>query len=131
PDFGEQGVLDRFGQIEPVVFMAPDGYWYNGQQNDVSAKVQAIVARLPSVRQVILVGYLGPARQAATAMERAAALDDVLAPFEAKDVAFTRLPFNHPLYILYSSGTTGIPKCIVHGAGGTLLQHLKEVQLHG
>jgi acetoacetyl-CoA synthetase len=131
PDFGEQGVLDRFGQIEPVIFLAPDGYWYNGKQNDVTAKVQAILARLPSVRQAILVDYLGTARQAATAMPGAVALDDALAPFEAKDVTFKRLSFAHPLCILFSSGTTGIPKCIVHSAGGTLLQHLKEHQLHG
>jgi acetoacetyl-CoA synthetase len=131
PDFGEQGVLDRFGQIEPVVFLAPDGYWYNGKQNDVTAKVQAVLAKLPSVRQAILVDYLGTARQAVTAIPRAVALDDALAPLEAKDVTFERMPFNHPLYILFSSGTTGIPKCIVHGAGGTLLQHLKEHQLHG
>jgi len=131
PDFGEQGVLDRFGQIEPVVFMAPDGYWYNGKQNDVSAKVQAVLAKLPSVRQAIIVSYLGTARQAVTAMQNAVALDDALADFEAKDVTFVRTEFNHPLYILYSSGTTGIPKCIVHGVGGTLLQHLKEHQFHG
>jgi acetoacetyl-CoA synthetase len=131
PDFGEQGVLDRFGQIEPVVFLAPDGYWYAGKQNDVTAKVQAILAKLPTVRQAIIVDYLGTARQAVTAMPRAVALDDALAPFEAKDVTFDRMPFNHPLYILFSSGTTGIPKCIVHGAGGTLLQHLKEQRLHG
>ncbi len=131
PDFGEQGVLDRFGQIEPVLFIAPDGYWYNGKQNDVTAKVQAVLAKLPSVRQAILVDYLGTARQAVTAMPKAVALDDALAPFEAKEVTFERLPFNHPLYILFSSGTTGIPKCIVHSAGGTLLQHLKEQQLHG
>ena len=126
PDCGEQGVLDRFGQIEPVVFLAPDGYWYNGKQIDVTAKVQAILARLPSVRQAILVDYLGTARQAATAMERTVALDDAVASFAEREVTFERLPFNHPLYILYSSGTTGIPKCIVHSAGGTLLQHVKE-----
>ncbi|HEY6632437.1 MAG TPA: acetoacetate--CoA ligase [Rhizobiaceae bacterium] len=131
PDFGEQGVLDRFGQIEPVVFLAPDGYWYNGKQNDVTAKVQAVLARMPSVRQAILVDYLGTARQAATAIPNALALDDALAPFQPKDVAFERTGFNDPLYILFSSGTTGIPKCIVHGVGGTLLQHLKEHQLHG
>ncbi|MBL8580113.1 MAG: acetoacetate--CoA ligase [Mesorhizobium sp.] len=131
PDFGEQGVLDRFGQIEPVVFIAPDGYWYNGKQNDVSAKVQAVLAKLPSVRQAIIVSYLGTARQAVTAMQNAVALDDALADFEPKDVTFVRTEFNHPLYILYSSGTTGIPKCIVHGVGGTLLQHLKEHQFHG
>jgi acetoacetyl-CoA synthetase len=130
PDFGVEGVLDRFGQIEPVVFIAPDGYWYNGKQNDVSAKLQGILERLPSVRQTIVVDYLGTARQAATAIPRAVALDHALAAFEAKDVAFERLPFAHPLYILFSSGTTGIPKCIVHSAGGTLLQHLKEQQLH-
>ena len=131
PDFGEQGVLDRFGQIEPVVFLAPDGYWYNGKQNDVSAKVQAVLAKLPSVRQAILVDYLGTARQAATAIPGAMALDDALALFEAEDVTFERTEFNHPLYIMFSSGTTGIPKCIVHGVGGTLLQHLKEHRLHG
>jgi len=124
-------VLDRFGQIEPALFIAPDGYWYNGKQNDVTAKVQAVLAKLPSVRQAILVDYLGTARQAVTAMPKAVALDDALAPFGAKEVTFERLPFNHPLYILFSSGTTGIPKCIVHSAGGTLLQHLKEQQLHG
>jgi len=131
PDFGEQGVLDRFGQIEPVIFIAPDGYWYNGKQNDVTAKVQAVLAKLPSVRQAIVVDYLGTARQAVTAIPRAVALDDALASFEAKEVTFERTAFNHPLYILFSSGTTGIPKCIVHGVGGTLLQHLKEQQLHG
>lgn len=131
PDFGEQGVLDRFGQIEPVIFIAPDGYWYNGKQNDVSAKVQAILAKLPSVRQTLLVDYLGTARQAATAMPNAVSMEDALAAFATKDVTFERLPFNHPLFILFSSGTTGIPKCIVHGAGGTLLQHMKEHQLQG
>ncbi|MEW9807742.1 acetoacetate--CoA ligase [Mesorhizobium sp. ZMM04-5] len=131
PDFGVEGVLDRFGQIEPVVFVAPDGYWYNGKQNDVSSKVQAVVDRLPSVRQVLIVDYLGTARQVATAISRAVSLADALAAFEAREVSFERLPFSHPLYILYSSGTTGIPKCIVHSAGGTLLQHLKEQRLHG
>jgi len=131
PDFGEQGVLDRFGQIEPVIFIAPDGYWYNGKQNDVSAKVQAILAKLPSVRKALIIDYLGTARQAATAMPKAASLEDAIAPFEAKEVTFERLPFSHPLYIVFSSGTTGIPKCIVHSVGGTLLQHLKEHQLHG
>ncbi len=130
PDFGEQGVLDRFGQIEPVVFIAPDGYWYNGKQNDVSAKVQAVMAKLPTLRGTVIVDYLGTADQAVTAMDGAETLEQALAPFEAKPVSFVRLPFSHPLYILFSSGTTGIPKCIVHSAGGTLLQHLKEHRLH-
>ncbi|MBU0584893.1 MAG: acetoacetate--CoA ligase [Alphaproteobacteria bacterium] len=130
PDFGEQGVLDRFGQIEPVVFIAPDGYWYNGKQNDVTSKVQAVMAKLPTLRKTIIVDYLGTAAQAVTAMDGAETFDQALAPFEARPLTFVPLPFAHPLYILFSSGTTGIPKCIVHSAGGTLLQHLKEHRLH-
>jgi acetoacetyl-CoA synthetase len=130
PDFGAQGVLDRFGQIDPVIFLAPDGYWYAGKQNDVSAKVKEVVAGLPSIRATILVDYLGTARQAATAIPGAQSLEDAVAPYAAGPIAFAQLPFAHPLYILFSSGTTGIPKCIVHSAGGTLIQHLKEQRLH-
>ncbi|PSJ57547.1 acetoacetate--CoA ligase [Kumtagia ephedrae] len=130
PDFGEQGVLDRFGQIEPVVFIAPDGYWYNGKAIDVAAKVAAVAAKLPSLRKVLIVDYLGSAEAAAAAVPGAATLASATAGFAAKPVAFEPLPFAHPLYILYSSGTTGIPKCIVHSAGGTLLQHVKEHRLH-
>ncbi|MGE3306222.1 MAG: acetoacetate--CoA ligase [Rhizobiaceae bacterium] len=130
PDFGEQGVLDRFGQIEPVVFFAPDGYWYNGRQNDVTAKVQAVLAKMPTVRRCIMIDYLRTAEKAVTAIPNAVTLDAAIGPFEAKPIDFVRLPFAHPLYILFSSGTTGIPKCIVHGAGGTLLQHLKEQRIH-
>ncbi len=130
PDFGEQGVLDRFGQIEPVVFIAPDGYWYNGKQNDVTSKVQAVAASLPTLRATLIVDYLGTATQAVTAMSGAKTLEQALAPFEARPLTFERLPFAHPLYILFSSGTTGIPKCIVHSAGGTLIQHVKEHRLH-
>jgi acetoacetyl-CoA synthetase len=130
PDFGVEGVLDRFGQIEPVVFITCDGYWYNGKQNDVSAKVKDVAGRLPTLKRTLVVDYLRTARQAATAIPDAVALDDALAPFAAKEIAFERLPFSHPLYILFSSGTTGVPKCIVHSAGGTLIQHLKEHRLH-
>ena len=130
PDFGVEGVLDRFGQIEPVLFIACDGYWYNGKQNDVSAKVKAVLERLPSVRKAFLVDYLRTAAQAATAIPRAVALDDALKDFAPAELSFERLPLAHPLYILFSSGTTGIPKCIVHSAGGTLIQHLKEHRLH-
>jgi len=130
PDFGEQGVLDRFGQIEPVVFIAPDGYYYNGKEIDVSAKIAAVAKKLPTVRKVLVVDYLGRAREAAAGIEGAEALGDAIAPFAPARVTFERLPFAHPLYILFSSGTTGIPKCIVHSAGGTLLQHVKEQRLH-
>ena len=130
PDFGIEGVLDRFGQIEPVLFIACDGYWYNGKQNDVSAKVKAVLERLPSVRKAFLVDYLRTAEQAATAIPRAVSFDAAIRDFAPAQLSFERLPFAHPLYILFSSGTTGIPKCIVHSAGGTLIQHLKEHRLH-
>jgi acetoacetyl-CoA synthetase len=124
PDFGVQGVLDRFGQIEPKVLFCADGYLYGGKEFDAQEKAQAILAQLPSVRQCVVVSYVGAALKAGVSLE------DFLKPYEAKDPSFEPVEFNHPLYILYSSGTTGVPKCIVHGAGGTLLQHLKEHVLH-
>lgn len=130
PDFGEQGVLDRFGQIEPVVLLAPDGYWYNGKAIEVADKIAAVAAKLPSLRKVLVVDYLGNSAAVAEAIPGAAALEAAIAPFAIKDIAYERLPFAHPLYILFSSGTTGVPKCIVHSAGGTLIQHLKEQRLH-
>ncbi|HEY4193358.1 MAG TPA: acetoacetate--CoA ligase [Mesorhizobium sp.] len=130
PDFGEQGVLDRFGQIEPVVFIAPDGYWYNGKAIEVAAKVAAVTAKMPSLRKVLIVDYLGTAGDVAAGINGADALEAALAPFPVKPVTFQLLPFSHPLCILFSSGTTGIPKCIVHSAGGTLIQHVKELRLH-
>ncbi|MFE0017440.1 acetoacetate--CoA ligase [Mesorhizobium sp. NPDC059054] len=130
PDFGEQGVLDRFGQIEPVVFIVPDGYWYAGKAIEVADKVVAVTSKLKSLRKVLVVDYLGTAEDVAAIIEGAEALETALQPFAAKAVTFERLPFAHPLYILFSSGTTGIPKCIVHSAGGTLIQHVKELRLH-
>ena len=129
PDFGERGVLDRFGQIEPKVFVTVDGYWYNGKEIAIAEKLAAIVKQLPSAETVVIVPYLGHAAEVAAKVPRARTLDDFVKPFAAKDLSFARLPFNHPIYILFSSGTTGVPKCIVHGAGGTLLQHLKEHRL--
>jgi len=133
PDFGVQGVVDRFGQIEPRVLVTVDGYWYNGKPIAILDKVAAIVARLPSVEKVVVVPYLGQASGASAdpvAVRDAVGWDDFVAPHAAGPIDYAQLPFDHPLYILYSSGTTGVPKCIVHGAGGTLLQHLKELLLH-
>jgi acetoacetyl-CoA synthetase len=129
PDFGERGVLDRFGQIEPKLFVAVDGYWYNGKRVLLSDKLKGIVPQLASAQTVVIVPYLGEADEVARTLPRATTLDAFLKDHAPKPVTFERLPFNHPLYILYSSGTTGVPKCIVHGAGGTLLQHLKEHRL--
>ena len=123
PDFGVQGVLDRFGQIEPKVLFCADGYFYGGKEFDSQDKVAEILAGLPSVRQCVVMPYTGAEVKVGISME------EYLRPFEAKDITFEQCEFNHPLYILYSSGTTGVPKCIVHGTGGTLLQHLKEHQL--
>jgi len=130
PDFGPQGVLDRFGQIEPVVFIACDGYWYAGKRIEVADKIAEVLAQLPTVRKALIVDYLGMSGDVAAGMDRAVALDAALEPHAPGDLVFERLPFDHPLYILFSSGTTGVPKCIVHSAGGTLIQHLKEHRLH-
>jgi acetoacetyl-CoA synthetase len=128
PDFGVQGVLDRFGQIEPVVLLSVDGYWYGGKRLEVLPRLAEIVKSLPSVRRVVVVPYLDAAPDV-SAVDRAVSFPAFVAPFAAGDIPFARLPFSHPLYILYSSGTTGVPKCIVHGQGGSLLQHMKEHQL--
>ena len=132
PDFGVQGVLDRFGQTEPKVLIACDGYWYHGKALDMLPKLAELIPQLLSVRQHILVPYLRDnVEELAASLPRSSSLAQFIAPHAAvTDIDFMALPFDHPLYILYSSGTTGIPKCIVHGAGGTLLQHLKEHQLH-
>ncbi len=129
PDFGVQGVLDRFGQIEPKVMFCADGYYYGGKTFDCLEKLEAVLAKLPSVTRTIILPYAGSPRSLAT-VPNAVRFDEFIAPYRAGDIAFARLPFNHPIYIMYSSGTTGVPKCIVHGAGGTLIQHLKEHLLH-
>jgi len=128
PDFGVQGILDRFGQIEPKVLIAVDGYYYNGKSIDILDKVAEVGSKLPSVQSVVVVPYAHPEASLA-AIASGVWWQDFVRPFPAAAPTFLRLPFNHPLYILYSSGTTGVPKCIVHGAGGTLVQHLKEQQM--
>ncbi len=130
PDFGVQGVLDRFGQIEPAVLIAPDGYWYGGRAFEVGEKVGQVLAGLPSVRATLIVEYLGTAEDTAASLGTAVALDTAIGEIAPRTIEFRRLPFSHPLYVLFSSGTTGAPKCIVHSAGGTLIQHLKEQRLH-
>src|SRR3954453_5527868 len=127
PDFGVQGVLDRFGQIEPRILVAADGYFFGGKRFDTTTRLEEILRALPSVEQTIVVPYAGTG---ADRLQRSMSWSEWLARGTSASLEFEQLPFNHPLYILYSSGTTGVPKCIVHGAGGTLIQHLKEHQLH-
>jgi acetoacetyl-CoA synthetase len=128
PDFGIAGVLDRFGQIEPKVLLTVDGYHYAGKRLDIRGKVAEIAASLPTLRRTVVHGFLETAPDLAGIPKAVSFADYLTRP--APPLAFTRLPFDHPLYVLYSSGTTGRPKAIVHGAGGTLVQHLKEHQLH-
>ncbi len=129
PDFGIQGVLDRFGQIAPKVLFTADGYVYAGKQIDCLQRVADIAAQLPSLLQLIVVPHLQPEPDIGS-LPHAALWADCL-DRNASEIEFAQLPFDHPLYIMYSSGTTGVPKCIVHSAGGTLLQQLKEHVLHG
>ncbi|MGE5516032.1 MAG: acetoacetate--CoA ligase [Bacteroidota bacterium] len=129
PDFGVQGVLDRFGQIEPTVLVSADGYFYSGKRHSSVDKLPAIVAGMPGLKRVVVVPYTTE-RADIAAVPQALHLADFIAPFAAQPVEYARLPFAHPLYIMFSSGTTGAPKCIVHSAGGALIQHLKEHVLH-
>ena len=126
PDFGTEGVVDRLGQVEPRVLFATDRYVYNGKTHDCLQRVCEISRAIPAIEHIVMVPYLGPASTGH--LEEAMTWDEFIQ--DATEIEFERLPFDHPLYILFSSGTTGVPKCIVHGAGGTLLQHLKELILH-
>lgn len=150
PDFGLQGVLDRFGQIEPKVLITTDGYYYGGKTLDSLSKVERIVEHLPSLQQLVVVNYIN--KQADSLFSEAS--DSKISNSKAADLSafdgrnfktthwadylderataiiYEQLPFDHPLYVMYSSGTTGVPKCMIHSAGGTLIQHAKELMLH-
>lgn len=132
PDFGYQGVLDRFGQIEPRILFTADGYQYGGKRFDLLSRVRDISKSLSSIERIVVAPWLDESPNL-EGLEKACLWDSFLTDLgqqEVDEISFDPLPFDHPVYILYSSGTTGIPKCIVHGAGGTLLQHAKELLLH-
>ena len=129
PDFGVNGVVDRFGQIEPKILFCANGYYYNGKTIDCLPTVKAITEQIRSIQKVCVVGLTTNAPDLSR-IENAVNYQTYCQNAAIDDLQFEQLPFDHPLYIMYSSGTTGAPKCIVHGAGGTLLQHLKEHQLH-
>jgi len=128
PDFGVDGVHDRFGQIEPRVLVAVNGYGYNGKSYSRAAAVDELVGRMDSVEQLVVIEHLPGAP---TPAADHVTWDEALAAHRDTEPAFEPVAFDHPAFILYSSGTTGVPKCIVHGGGGTLLQHAKELMLHG
>jgi acetoacetyl-CoA synthetase len=131
PDFGVRGVLDRFGQIEPTALIAADGYFYSGKRFDIRDRIRDVQAAIPSLKHTVVVPYLNGTADI-SGLTSASLWRDFLGPESepAPALAFEPVPFDHPLFIMYSSGTTGIPKCIVHGHGGTLLQLMKELMLH-
>ncbi len=125
PDFGVQGVLDRFGQVKPKILITANAYFYNGKTHDCLEKVKTINDSIESIKNVVVVPYANE-----STLDGATNYPKILSDYAEAEIEYTRMPFNAPLYIMYSSGTTGVPKCIVHGIGGTLLQHLKEHILH-
>jgi len=129
PDFGIKGVLDRFGQIEPKVLFTANGYYYNGKAHDSLERIGGIIRELPSIERIVVIPYTQE-RADISALPKAVHYEDFISRKKGLELSFEQLPFDHPLYIMYSSGTTGLPKCMVHGAGGTLVQHLKEHLLH-
>lgn len=129
PDFGVGGVTDRFGQTAPKLMFTVDHYYYGGKTLDQRAKLAEIIPALPSLQKTIIVPYMDGDQDIA-GLPNTVTLDAYTAAYDVHDIAYSRVDFNHPLYIMFSSGTTGAPKCIVHGHGGTLLQHVKELSLH-
>jgi len=127
PDFGINGVVDRLGQVKPKVLFCAAAYTYNGKQHDCLAKVKEIQKHIPSIQKIVVTPYVDADPDLGGLIN--AELLTAFTDSDATEIKFTRLPFDHPVYIVYSSGTTGVPKCITHGAGGTLLQHLKELML--
>lgn len=129
PDFGVEGLLDRFGQVKPKLLVACDGYFYNGKTHSVTEKISQLTAQLPCITHTIIVEYAG-VYNGTESIAQATTLSTWLAPYQAKDIEFEYVDFDHPVYILYSSGTTGIPKCIIHRTGGVLIKHACELMLH-
>lgn len=128
PDFGTQGVVDRFGQIAPKVLFTADAYGYGGKKFDCLAKIRDVLKQIPAVDNVVVIPHSGD-KFSTKGIKNAVSWPDFLGE-QNHPIEFVPTAFDHPLYIMYSSGTTGVPKCIVHGAGGTLIQHLKELVLH-
>jgi len=129
PDFGIKGVLDRFGQIQPKVLFTANGYFFKGNRLDSLEKISSILASLPSIEQVVVVPYTEPLPDI-SGVPNAVFYQDFVSKESGLKIEFEQLPFDHPLYIMYSSGTTGLPKCMVQGAGGILVHHIKELKLH-
>ena len=129
PDFGIKGVLDRFGQIEPKILFCPDGYFYNGKAFDSLERVAGILSDLPATEKVVVVPYVSENPDIGR-LPRSVLWSDFMAAENGLEITFEQVPFDHPLYIMYSSGTTGKPKCMVQSAGGILVNQLKELVLH-
>jgi len=128
PDFGIKGVMDRFGQIKPKVLIAADGYFFKGKRFDSTERIKEFSKQLPSLERIILVPYTE--MPSTKDFPKAVLFDDIIKPYKEMPIDFAELPFEHPLYIMYSSGTTGLPKCMVQSAGGILINHKKELMLH-